>query len=252
MPEKYPRHIQFEDIPNFRDLGGLKASGGRAVAWRRVFRSAELAKMTRNDLNRLTGEIGLAAVIDLRSAFEVKRQGIGLISEAGIKYCNISLIVDGGDREANERRYKKFTNMGQFYVDLVRQPEFGKGIIEALEIIAEPRNHPVIFHCAAGKDRTGILAAVLLSVLDVAEEDITDDYCLTAAYIEMLVSRKDSEPGIARALKELPGYFWETTPESMAMLLKALKKEYGSTRGYLKENGADSTLIQRLEKALLV
>jgi protein-tyrosine phosphatase len=252
MTDQYPRHIKLEAVTNFRDLGGYQARGGRTLAWRRVYRSGEFSRMTRNDFDRLTGEIGLASILDLRSTIERARQGTGLLSAAGIRHHPVPFIADGGDRNSDLRRYKDFSSMGEFYVYLVGKPEFGRRIIEALEVIAAPENHPLVFHCAIGKDRTGILAAVLLSALDVADEDIIEDYTLSAPYMVELISYKDKDPEIATAVKVLPGYFWEAVPESMNLLLSTLKKEYGSTVGYLKENGADSSLVKRLEKALLV
>ena len=247
----YPRQINFESVFNFRDLGGYETYEGYTVAWRRLFRSGELHHMTEGDLIRLREEFGLTAVIDLRSSFEIKQQGVGLLSGSGIKYHNVSFITDGGDRKANELRYQGFTNMGEFYLYLVRQKEFVKRIVEALDIIAAPENHPLIFHCSAGKDRTGILAAVLLSLLNVKDEDIIHDYSISQAHIEALLNRLKSQPQMAEDLKSLPEYFWTAAPDSMALFLATLKEEYGSVRGYLKTQGADLSLIHRLEKALL-
>jgi protein-tyrosine phosphatase len=86
MAEKYQRQIEFENVPNFRDIGGYRAKNGKKVAWRRVFRSGELRSMTRRDLVRLKEELGLAAIIDLRSEFEVKHRGRGRLKRVGIKY----------------------------------------------------------------------------------------------------------------------------------------------------------------------
>jgi protein-tyrosine phosphatase len=252
MAEQYIRHLNFASVTNFRDLGGYKARGGRTVAWRRVYRSGEFSKMTRSDYDRLTGEIGLASVLDLRSTFERERQGMGLLSTAGIRHHPVPFIADGGDQNGDVRRYRDFSSMGEFYVYLVGKPEFGRRVIEALEVIAAPENHPLVFHCAIGKDRTGILAAVLLSALGVADKDIIEDYTLSAPYMVELISRKNIWLEIAIAVKVLPGYFWEAAPESMVMLLTEIRKEHGSAAGYLKAHGADSSLVKRLENALLV
>jgi protein-tyrosine phosphatase len=251
IAEQHTRQITFDSISNFRDLGGYKASRGQTVAWRRLFRSGDLRNMTRRDFTILREEIGLTSVIDLRSNIEIEKQGVGTLSESGIKYYNVSFISDGGDKEANERRYKECSNMGEFYLQLVRQKEFGKRIIEALEVIAKPENHPLVFHCAIGKDRTGILAAILLSVLDVADEDIIEDYSLSTPYMEKLLSSIDTEPKMAEAVKNLPRYFWDAAPESMVLFLSTIRKEYGSARGYLESLNSESSLIERLEKALL-
>jgi protein-tyrosine phosphatase len=250
MTEPYSRHIKFENVINFRDLGGYRARDGYTVAWRRLFRSGEFRDMTENDLSLLTGEIGLTSVIDLRSSMEIEHRGVGLIAEADIRYHNISFIA-GGNREEDERLFKEITNMGQFYVHLVRHSEFGGRIVNALEIIAEPENHPLVFHCAIGKDRTGILAAVLLSVLGVRDEDIIEDYTLSTPYMEELLRQINSNPEMAKNIEPLPHYFWEATPESMSLFLSTLRREYGSVIDYLKAQGAEPSLVQRLEKALL-
>jgi len=250
MAEQYPRHIKFENVINFRDIGGYPARDGYTVAWRRLFRSGEFRNMTGSDLDQLTGEIGLASVIDLRSSMEVERQGIGLFSEADIKYHNISFLA-GGNRDEDERLFREFTNMGQFYLHLARKSEFGERIVAALEIIAESKNHPLVFHCAMGKDRTGILAAVLLSVLGVKDEDIIEDYSLSTPYMEELLERINSDPKMAEGIKQLPDYLWEASPESMELFLSTLRQEYGSIEDYLKVQGVEPSLTQRLEKALL-
>lgn len=160
-------------------------------------------------------------------------------------------MTDGGDRKADEQRFKEFTNMGQFYLYLVRQREFDKRIVAALKIIAEPGNHPLVFHCAIGKDRTGILAAVLLSVLGVKDEDIIEDYSLSTPYMEVLLEHMSNDPKMAEMAGHLPGYFWEAAPESMALFLSTLRREYGSVRDYLKARGVEPSLIERLESSLL-
>jgi protein-tyrosine phosphatase len=252
MTEKYGRHIIFENIPNFRDIGGYRTRDGRIVAWRRLFRSGEICSMTHGDLAKLKKELGLASVIDLRSSFEVKHHGMGLLEGAGFRYYNIAFIPDGGQPDTELPRYSGFTNMGEFYIDLLRQKGFGKRIVEALEIIASPENHPLVFHCAAGKDRTGILAAMLLSILNVADKDIVTDYSLSGAYIEALIKQLRSVKGPAPDVTKLPDFFWTAAPESMMLLLDALRRENGSVHEYLVANGAEPSLLERLRAALLV
>ena len=251
MTEKYNRHLKFNSVTNFRDLGGYGTRNGKEVAWRRIFRSGEFARINHDEYRRLTEEIGLATVLDLRSDLEIKRQGTGLPSESGIKYYNISFITDGGSREADEQRYRTFTDMGQFYLDITRDKGFGQRIVQALEIIAEPENHPLVFHCAIGKDRTGILAAMLLSSLNVSNKDIIDDYSLSGPYMEELLKTINDDPKMAEGVKALPAYFWKAAPESMTMFLMTLCRDYGSVADYLKAMGADNSLAKRLEKALL-
>ncbi len=251
MAEQYSRHIGLKSVTNFRDIGGYRTRNGNSVAWRRVFRSGEFAKITRNDFQRLTEEIGLTSVIDLRSTLEVERQGIGLLAEADIRYRNIAFMTDDDDPGANASRYAHCTNMGEFYLEMARQKDYGKRIIEALEVIADPKNHPIVFHCAVGKDRTGMLAAVLLSLLGVAEKDIIEDYALSEPYMDELLARLKNNPQKNDPPLDIPEYFWKASPESMKLFLSTLRKEYGSIRGYLDTMGMEPSLVGRLERALL-
>jgi protein-tyrosine phosphatase len=247
----YSRQINFDAVFNFRDLGGYRTQTGRTVAWRRLFRSSNFCKMTSNDLGRLSQELGVSTVLDLRSSLEIEKQGVCLLSGSGIRHHNISLIPDGGDKQANERRYEGLTNMGEFYVKLSQQQEFGNRLIEALKVVAEPNKLPLVFHCSLGKDRTGILAAFILSVLDVADEDIINDFSLSMPYMESLLERMKNDPQMAKDSNGLPDYFWEAKPNLMEIFLAAIKLEYGSARGYLKSHGAETALFDRLEKTLL-
>ena len=247
------RQIDLEGVLGFRDLGGYPAKGGLKVAWRRLFRSDELRRMTRHDLTKLKQEIGLASVIDLRNAREglEQQQEISLMNEIGAKYYYVPLNTDADRREERELALK-FSHMGEVYLYRIRHQEYGERVIKALEIISDPGNHPLAFHCVAGKDRSGILAAFVLSVLGVADRDIIDDYVLTSQYIEALFDRLNSDPETPKDILELPGYTREAAPESMAWFLTSLRSEYGSARGYLAMHGADASLFEQLEKTLLV
>jgi protein-tyrosine phosphatase len=249
--ESYSRYITFESIRNFRDIGGYQTKDGHEVAWRRIFRSGDLRKITSNDLSRLKEEIKLTSIIDLRSSIEVKEKTTDPLSEAGIRYYNIPFITGSGNREEEEKLFLKFTNMGEFYLHIAKNEEFGRRLLEALEIIAVPENYPLVFHCAVGKDRTGILTAILLSILSVEDEDIIEDYALSAPYMEELISRMKVDPEMAKVTEHLPAYFWKAAPESMALFLSTLRKEFGSIRGYLEAQGIEASLFYRLEKALL-
>ncbi len=251
MTQPYSRHIKLDKVINFRDIGGYPTRDGYIVAWRRIFRSGDLAKMSAGDYSHLTEEIALSSVLDLRSDMETQR-GTFPLPEAGINYYNIPFMTDGGNPEEEGRLFGKITNMGQFYLHLVQRPEFGKRILEALELIAVPGNHPLVFHCAVGKDRTGILAAVLLSALGVADEDIIEDYTLSGPYMEQLLSDFDDDPEMAEFPQHLPAFFWKASAESMEMFLTTLQHEYGTITDYLYTQGAEQTLIEKLRKALLV
>lgn len=252
MAEKYPRQIEFENVINFRDIGGYRTRDGRTVVWRRLFRSAELRHLSANDLDKLRGDIGLKSILDLRNSYEVKHQGLGRLGAAGFKYYNVPFISGDGGQEKKVPSYEGFHSMGEFYVHLIWQNGFNRQVIAALEIVAESGNHPLVFHCAAGKDRTGILAAVILGALDVADEDIQQDYCLSAFHMEMVRNRLKNAPKLSGDIIELPDFAWEATPESMELFLATLRREYGTMKDYLSTHGAAPSLLKRLRTALLI
>jgi protein-tyrosine phosphatase len=254
MNQSYPRHINFESVPNFRDLGGYRTRDGRAVAWRRFFRSAALHPMSRPDIARLKEAIRPRAVIDLRTPSSPTKQGeISLLGEVGARYHNVPFRPDSPDYLRQETElFRDATDLGELYLYRIHQPEFGKRLVGSLELIADRNNHPLIFHCSVGKDRTGVLAAVLLAAAGVIDEDVIHDYTLSAPFMPELRDRWRNDPAAPPEVKEVPDFQWEASAESMARLLALLRREYGSVAGYLEAQGADDSLPRRLEQALLV
>jgi len=254
MSQSCPRHIHFESVPNFRDLGGYRTHDGRTVAWRRLFRSAALHRMKDRDIARLKEEISPRAVIDLRSPRDPETDPeVLLLKEIGARYCAIPFSTwpwpgpsTGPDGSANA------TSMGEIYLYRISEQPFGRRLVDALEIIAERDNHPLVFHCSAGKDRTGVLAAMVLAVMGVVDEDVVEDYTLSAPLMKDIRDRMTSDPETAQGVKDLPDFQWEASAESMVVFLSLLRREYGSADSYLKANGARSSLVDRLQGALLV
>jgi protein-tyrosine phosphatase len=252
MAETYDRHLRFGSVMNFRDIGGYRGHSGKAVVWRRIFRSAEFKNITREDLKRLTGELGVNFIMDLRSSDELKKNGVGLISGCGVKYCNIAFMTDDdGNPEENAKRFKNIDNLGDFYLVLLRDKEFGTRLVQALQTIAEPANHPLVFHCAVGKDRTGLLAAFLLKLLGVKETDIIEDYTLSEPYMDEMLAKIKADPKKGEGVPDIPEYFWKASASSMQKVLDTLKKDHGSVEGYLTGMGMDAALPRHLQKLLL-
>ena len=253
--QSHSREINFEGVRNFRDMGGYHTKAGHTVAWRRLFRSAELRHMTRNDVTKFKEKIGLNAVIDLRN-LEYNTLGVGLLNELGVKYYSGSLDMfpptDSNEYETEIKLFWSFSNSGEIYSYRIRQSEFGQSLVKALQIIAKQENLPLVFHCNAGKDRSGVLAAIILGALGVADNDIIQDYTLTQPCMAEFLERWNNDPQTTDVNRKLPPYQLKASAESMAFLLSTLKQEYGSVTGYIEAQGADVSLIHRLEKALLI
>lgn len=246
------RHIPFEEIINFRDLGGYQTRDGRTVAWRKVFRSGELEYMTEKDAEHFQQEIGLKTIIDLRSTAIVREIKVeGPFSELGIKRHNIAFIPES-DRNKVRNFFQNWTSWSDYYVFQLKETGIGERIVEALRIVADPANHPILFHCTAGKDRTGVLAGMILSILGVPDRDIIEDYALTAETIHALAERQESHTleGTPSMRARYP-FIYDSPPEAMEFLINTLRRDFGSVRGYLEAQDAGVPLFERLENTLL-
>lgn len=254
MTESYQRVIPFENLKNFRDLGGYRSRGGKTLAWRRLYRSGDPMVMSAADKERLKNEIKIRTVIDLKSPDEAERIKISRsLEEIGIKYINLPFRPDDpGYYKKELEYYRTLGNLGETYMRRISYESFGKRLIQMLEIIADPAYHPLLFHCGVGKDRTGMLAAILLNALGISDADIIKDYAITDMFMDEIRERIISAPETTEEIKTLPDFTWRAEPETMALFLTMFKKEYGSAAGYLKKHGADKTLIRRLQKTLLV
>ncbi len=177
------RLVELEGCLNFRDLGGYRTRGGRRVRWGQLYRSDALHHMSARDVQRVRDELGVRAVIDLRSSAEVTLDGMGPLATDPIDYHHIPLFDGGrGDVEPEEIPL----DLGHQYFLLL---ETARGAIRCvLEILADA-TEPTLFHCAAGKDRTGLISAVVLGLLEVEEADIVEDYVFTSRNLERIIER---------------------------------------------------------------
>jgi len=177
------RLIPLEGTLNLRDLGGYVGLGGRAVRWRQVFRSDALHALTPADLDVVAG-LGLRAVYDLRRTVECERQPTVIDGVRIERLCVgddvehgpelLDQILDGSLPAADD------AFVVDLYVGMLRDAAQVFG--DVLTRLAAPDGLPALFHCTAGKDRTGLAAALLLTVLGVDRETILDDYELTNEY----------------------------------------------------------------------
>lgn len=251
MQPPYSREIKFEEILNFRDLGGYQTRDNRLVAWRRLFRSGELHCMTARDEQTLLEELKINTIIDLRSAKTVQGLGLGRVKEMKARYINAPMaLLDEYDVEQKTPHH--FNSMHEEYLFRVKNKGYGKSFVAVLNIIADPANHPVVYHCNAGADRSGILSAIILDTLGVADADIEADYGLTQNALPKFIARWNNNPATADVHKNLPDIHLKLNPKAITALLANLRREYGSVQGYLESFGAEVALFSRLQKALLV
>ncbi|MFI1798175.1 tyrosine-protein phosphatase [Streptomyces sp. NPDC020379] len=238
------RHIAFERLHNFRDLGGYRAADGRTVGWGRLFRSDSLGKLRGDDWDRFLA-LGVRTVIDLRYPWEVERGGRVPCHE-GLAYHNLSIEHRPYDQAGLAPDVEPARFLAGKYAEVAHDGV--KEIRRALEVIADD-TAPLVFHCHSGKDRTGLLAMLVLALLGVHEDDIVADFTLTGLATERLVA--EWHASYPRLTLTWPAY-GRAPAEVMRLFLADLGARYGSVRGYAAERlGVDDDLVAALRGRLL-
>ena len=235
------RRVALDGCLNFRDLGGYPTTSHRRVRWGTLYRSDALHDLTERDVRTVRDDLGVRLVIDLRSEGEVTSEGIGLLPGIAVGYQHVPLLE--GIRELPER-----DDMGHRYFVILEQASAHVSAI--LERLAESPN-PTVFHCAAGKDRTGMVAAVVLGILGVPDLKIVEDYVLTSCALDGILDRLTQMPSYELLREELPLETLHARPETMESLLARIRKRFGSMRGYARSAGTTEETLRKLEERLV-
>ena len=249
------RRIPLDGPVNFRALGGYPTEEGRSVRWRSVFRADGLDSMTVGDVETVVGELDVQTVIDLRTEREIGLTGIGPVTATAIEWHNFSIIDE--TRRAWQEALDNGNIVEQYFVMLEGS---SAKFVAALEIIAGT-DQGLVFHCAAGKDRTGLLAGLLLAVLGVSDDLIAHDYGLTAEVMPALFDRfvrRAQDPRYQERYADKPA--WKATarkgmtadPATILQVFTGLRGRSGTPEEWLVEHGLDRSTANRLRTRLLV
>jgi protein-tyrosine phosphatase len=232
---------------NFRDLGGYRTGDGRRLKWRRLFRADGLTRLDADDCAVLA-QVGLKTVIDLRTDAEANERGRFPADLLAVRYHHLPLLDVLPPDEVMER-YDEPSFVTAHYHHMVGQGT--PAIVGAITTLAEPGALPAVFHCSAGKDRTGVLAALLLAFLGVPADVIVEDYALSgAAMVTMLAWLRQQHPESSETLERLAPAVVSAPGPSMAALLDLLAAEYGSFDA-LAERWGLTPAVARLRSELL-
>jgi len=218
------RKLSLSGCVNFRDLGGYPTADGHRIRWRTLFRADGLAALDADDCSQLAA-FGLATVIDLRTVGEVEQRGRFPLETFAVEYHHLPL-TDVLPPQEDLSRYDEPAFVTSRYRQLFT--EGSSSLAEAVRVLARPGALPAVFHCSAGKDRTGILAALVLGFLGVPRPVIVDDYALSAEAMVALLERLKRE--YADAADEVERYapaVVNASPLTMDAFLDALEDEHG-------------------------
>ena len=238
------RRIPFTAMFNFRDVGGYRGLDGRTVRSGRLYRSDSLHRMDGADRDAFSA-LGVRTVIDLRRPQEVARYG-RVPEFDGLTYRHIH--PEHADWAA--RPYQSGSDLARYladrYADLARTGT--TGLAQAIGLIADSANAPVVVHCVAGKDRTGIVCGLTLAVLGVDDAEIAADYALSNEASQ----RFAAWVGTAHPdLPELPAPYLSSPAETMLLFLAEIREGHGSVDGYLRHAGVTDDQLAALRSHLL-
>ena len=250
------RWLALDGPVNFRDVGGYPVGGGGSVRTGLVYRADSLHTMSERDVDRVVRAVGIGTVVDLRTAGEVELIGVGPIGDAGIRWHNVSIFDETQRHEPDDRKHVERT-MADEYLDMLDRT--GPQFAVVLDLLASTER-PVVFHCAAGKDRTGLVAALLLDLLGVDDADIAADYGLTERVMPTLRERfleRVRNPRFAPLYG--PPSQWEprmnramaSAPATIRSVLDHLRSRHGSVTEWLIGCGLGPSAIESLRSRLL-
>jgi len=217
---------------------------GRTVRPGRLYRSDGLHRLTGTDLDTFA-TLGVRTVLDLRRPDELAAEG-RLAPADGWAYHHVNFHVEPWpDADLTPADMPRF--LADRYADMADAAVNGdQPFARCLRLLADERALPLAFHCAAGKDRTGVLAALTLSLLGVADDDVADDYARSAGLVVPLLRGRRDDDG--------PPPAWELNPspaEAMHLFLAELRQRYGSVADYAERAGVGAAQLDALRAALL-
>ena len=199
---------------------------------------------------------GLRHVVDLRSSAERAERGRGRLGQvSAVRYTEVEVIPEDALARRRSTKVAQFAAgvdtdviMADGYVELLElgAPAFGA----AVSALADTDGTPAVFHCAAGKDRTGILAALLLQLADVDDEAIAADYALTEERMPAIIERVTGATSFEALAAQVPVFSFQAKLPTMRNFLLALGDRWGGAAGYLADIGIDETTIAAARRLL--
>jgi protein-tyrosine phosphatase len=219
------RTLTFEGCFNFRDLGGYPTADGRRTRWRRLFRADGLSRLTENDMAAFAS-LGVVTVIDLRTDLEATTQGRFPGDVDGVSYHHLPL-TDTLPGEEETPDWDSAAFVSDRYLAMLS--EGTATVSTALRLLADPGNQPAVFHCSVGKDRTGVLSALVLGLLGVPDEIVVEDYALSYdAMLRILEHLKERYPDASEIVERYRPVILSAEPASMAGFVAGVRATYGT------------------------
>jgi protein-tyrosine phosphatase len=245
---EFDRRVRLASCCNFRDAGGYATRDGRTLRTGRLYRGDGPRALTDAD-GEIIGGLGLATVIDLRTPAEAAAHRSYTEYATGALEYRLELM-DVLPTEAELGTWRDPATVARHYEELLVVG--ADAICEVLAILTDPAAYPVLLHCTAGKDRTGVLIALVLSLLGVPDETIVEDYARSGpAMVELVESWLEAAPTERVRIERMAPAITAAHPETMEQLLRSIREVYGSVDGYVDSLGMQSA-VEYVRACLLV
>ena len=250
------RLVPLQGSLNFRDMGGYPTSNGSQVKWGHVFRSDNLSNLTDRD-QAVLKRMGIKLVCDLRTTPELNRWPDRLPDDSSIEYLHLPVIHGEKDFDFYYEKIRKgelswLTEEFMIDANIRIIDEYGETLGTILRRLAEPDTPPLVFHCAGGRDRTGVCAALILLALGVPEETVIYDYCLSDVFFS---ERREEINARLRSRGVDPDtliLYYTAPPHFFVPVIHHIQEAYGSFINYIRTKaGVSEEMLASLKQKLL-
>jgi protein tyrosine/serine phosphatase len=252
--------INLDGAVNVRDLGALPTGDGQSTAAHRLLRADNLQDLSDSDVRLLVRDIGVTTVVDLRSPGEVAAEGPGPLTRVeSVRHAYLSVLPERGmatdaaadalaiRRDGARSRYPDDVRAGYYLGYLEDRPDH---VVAALRSVAQASGAALV-HCAAGKDRTGVIIALALSAVGVRRDAVVADYAATAERMDKVLDRLRASATYAADIDKAPADDHTPRPETMAAFLDEVGSRYGGVLRWLSSRGFGPSDVASLRAKIL-
>jgi protein tyrosine/serine phosphatase len=252
--------INLDGAVNVRDLGELPTGDGQSTAARRLLRADNLQDLSASDVRLLVQDIGVTTVVDLRSPMEVESEGPGPLTRVeSVRHAYLSVLPERGAatdaaaealamrRDGARSRYPDDIRAGYYLGYLEDRPDH---VVAALRSIAEAPGAALV-HCAAGKDRTGVVVALALSAVGVDRDAVVADYTATAERMLAVLGRLRASRTYATDINKETDDDHMPRAQTMTAFLEQVDARYGGVLGWLSGHGFGADDVASLRVKML-
>ena len=251
MTDVHPkRRLSIPGTYNTRDLGGYATQDGRQTRWGRLLRSDSLHRLTSASSLQPFLDYGLRTVIDLRKSEELQTLSNPFFASDQVTYYHQNMTGDVRLRELRDRPDSaELAEMKRLAYPIILDNRRSQ-VREMLSLLALPDSLPALFHCSAGVDRTGMIAALVLGISGVPPETIVEDYALSGRF--MLARHLDDNPDISADDITWQEYEKQICPPGIMLnLLQDLQERHSGIEGYVRAIGLNDAEIESIREAMV-